>query len=87
VKAIIYEKFGAPEVLKIEEMEIPKPKANEVLIKVYAASINSGDIHMRSGDPFIARLFAGPIKVRSSFVTFDTSKRIFLPLDFGRSIL
>lgn len=64
MKSIIYEKFGSPEVLEIKEVECPEPKDGEVLIKVFAASINSGDLHLRSGDPFIARLFAGPITPR-----------------------
>lgn len=65
MKSIIYDKFGAPEVLKIREEKKPEPKDNEVLIRVHAATINSGDLHMRSGNPFIARLFAGPIIPRN----------------------
>ena len=50
MKAVICEKFGPPEILKVEEIEKPKPKANEVLIRNHASSINTGDILFRNGN-------------------------------------
>lgn len=49
MKAVICEKFGPPEILKVQEIERPKPKENEVLIRNYASSINTGDILFRNG--------------------------------------
>jgi hypothetical protein len=49
MKAVRIHEFGGPEVLKVEEVERPKPQADEVLIKVYATSVNPVDWKIRSG--------------------------------------
>jgi NADPH:quinone reductase-like Zn-dependent oxidoreductase len=48
MKAYICEKYGAPEVLKLAEVENPKPKKNEILIQVVATAVNSGDVRVRA---------------------------------------
>lgn len=62
MKAIVFHKYGSHEALKLEEVEKPTPKDNEVLIKVFAASINSWDWELLQGKPFINRMMFGLLK-------------------------
>ena len=62
MKAIVYTKYGSPDVLQLEDVEKPIPNDDEVLIKVHAASINSWDWDMLTGRPLEYRLFSGILK-------------------------
>jgi NADPH:quinone reductase-like Zn-dependent oxidoreductase len=59
MKAIVYQNFGSPDILRFEEIDKPTPADNEVLIKVRAASVNPLDWKLMKGGPFILRLLLG----------------------------
>jgi NADPH:quinone reductase-like Zn-dependent oxidoreductase len=66
MKAIVYDKYGPPDVLELKEIEKPIPEDNQVLVKVHASSVNYGNLVLLKGEPFLARLFFGPIKPKYS---------------------
>ncbi len=72
MKAIIYTKYGSPDVLHLEEVKKPSPGDNEVLVKVHAASINASDWHYLTADPFPMRLIgAGLFKPKNTILGID----------------
>jgi NADPH:quinone reductase-like Zn-dependent oxidoreductase len=76
LKAIVYTKYGGPEVLQIKEIEKPYPKDNEVLVKVYAVSLNDWDWGLLTGTPFINRLLNGLLKPKKKILGSDIAGRI-----------
>ncbi|MCH8289288.1 MAG: NAD(P)-dependent alcohol dehydrogenase [Candidatus Marinimicrobia bacterium] len=77
MKAIVYTKYGSPDVLELKEVEKPTPKENEVLIKVRAASVNPLDWHYLRGKPLFMRLMgAGLLKPKNKILGVDIAGRV-----------
>lgn len=88
MKAAIYKKYGPPEVLKIMEVEKPHPKANEILVRIHAATVTSGDVRLRGSDfpPLFwlpARLIFGLFKPKKKILGHELSGVIE---DKGRNV-
>ena len=66
MKAIVSTAYGAPDVLQIKEVEKPVPGEKEILIKIHATTVSSGDARMRRADPFVIRLLFGFSKPKKS---------------------
>jgi len=76
MKAMVYTKYGPPDVLELKEVEKPFPKDNEVLIKVHAASVNPAELHLLRADPFFARFYSGLLKPKNTILGADIAGRV-----------
>lgn len=76
MQAIVYTRYGSPDVLQLNEVERPVPARNEVLVKVYAASVNAADLHLLRADPFPIRLMSGLLKPKNTILGGDIAGRV-----------
>ena len=77
MKAIVYEKYGTPEVLQLKDVEKPAPKDDEVLVKVHAASVNYIDWQVLSGESYFLRLTnGGLLKPKHKILGDDIAGRV-----------
>ncbi len=73
MRAVIYEKYGEPDVLHLQEVKSPIPNDNEILIRVHAAVVTNADCAARKGKPFAARLAFGLIKPKNKILGTEFS--------------
>lgn len=73
MKAVVYTQYGGPEMLSLLEVEKPKPKENEVLIHVRAASINDWDLGLLTGDSIVNRAMSGMSKPKLQILGSDVA--------------
>jgi NADPH:quinone reductase-like Zn-dependent oxidoreductase len=59
VRAVVCDRYGPPEVLRIEEAEAPAPSDDEVLVRIHATTVTRTDCHVRAANPFLWRFLAG----------------------------
>ncbi len=59
MRAVVHDKYGPPTVLRLEDVDRPAPKDDEVLIKIHATTVNRSDCGWRGGVPFFSRFFTG----------------------------
>ncbi len=59
MRAVVHDRYGAPDVLRLAEVERPVPKEDQVLVRIHATTLSRTDCGWRSADPFVSRLFTG----------------------------
>ncbi|MDF2036400.1 NAD(P)-dependent alcohol dehydrogenase [Cytobacillus oceanisediminis] len=76
MKAIVYQKYGSPENLRLTDLDKPVPKDHEVLVKVHAASVNYGNLVLLKGKPFLARFAYGLLKPKHTIPGGDIAGQV-----------
>ena len=76
MKAIVYTKYGSPDVLHLEEVEKPTPKDDEVLVKIHAAAVTVGDLIVVKGEPFLVRLMSGLLEPKNKIPGKEMAGRV-----------
>jgi len=76
LKAVVFTKYGPPDVLRLEDVPKPTPGDNEVLVQVRAASVNAADWHIMRADPFMVRLYFGLLKPKHRILGADIAGRV-----------
>ena len=62
MRAVVYDRYGAPDVLRLEDVERPVPKEDEVLVRIHATTVNRSDCGYRGAEPFFTRFFTGLLR-------------------------
>ena len=76
MKAIVYERYGSPDVLNLEEIDRPSVPDDGVLVRVRAASVNPLDWHFMRGEPYLARMAFGMRKPKEKFLGVDLAGHV-----------
>ncbi|HWW09513.1 MAG TPA: NAD(P)-dependent alcohol dehydrogenase, partial [Candidatus Acidoferrales bacterium] len=71
MRAVVHDRYGPPEVLRLEEVERPTPKDDELLVKVHAATVSRTDTGLRSADLFASRLVTGLLRPKRRILGSD----------------
>jgi NADPH:quinone reductase-like Zn-dependent oxidoreductase len=76
MKAFVYERYGPPERLRMAEVDRPAPNADEVLVKVLAASVNAADWHLLRGKPLFSRATLGLLRPKHQILGGDVAGQV-----------
>jgi NADPH:quinone reductase-like Zn-dependent oxidoreductase len=71
VRAVVYDRYGPPDVLRLEEVERPFPEQDEVLVRIHATTVNRTDTGFRSAEFFISRVFTGLLRPKRKILGIE----------------
>ena len=77
MRAVVYDRYGPPGVLRVEEIEQPVPKDDEVLIRVHATTVNRTDCGLRSAEYFISRFMTGLLRPKHKIGGMELAGEVY----------
>jgi NADPH:quinone reductase-like Zn-dependent oxidoreductase len=76
MRAVVFDGYGPPDVLRLEDVERPEPKDDEVRVRVHATTVSRTDCALRAGEPFISRLVTGLRRPKRKILGSDLAGQI-----------
>jgi NADPH:quinone reductase-like Zn-dependent oxidoreductase len=71
MRAVVYDRYGPPEVLRVEDVERPAPRGDEVLVKIHATTVTRTDCGVRGARPFFVRFFTGLLRPKRNIIGME----------------
>jgi NADPH:quinone reductase-like Zn-dependent oxidoreductase len=76
MRAVVHDRYGPPEVLRLEDVERPVPKDDEVLVGIHATTVSRTDCALRAGEPFISRFVTGLVRPKRKILGSDLAGEV-----------
>ncbi len=76
MRAVVHDRYGGPEVLRLEEVERPAPGDDEVLVRIHATTVTRTDCGLRSADYVISRFFTGLLRPKRKILGFELAGEV-----------
>src|SRR2546423_7813608 len=76
MKAVVHDRYGPPDVLRLEDVERPVPEDDEVLVRIHATTVNRTDCGWRSARPFFIRYFLGLLRPKRKILGMELAGEV-----------
>lgn len=76
MRAVVFDRYGPPEVLRLEEVERPVPNEDQVLVRIHATTVNRTDCGWRGAEPFFVRIFTGLLRPKQNVLGMELAGEV-----------
>ena len=76
MKAVVHDRYGTPDVLRLADVKRPVPEEDEVLVRIHATTVTRTDCHIRAAKPFLWRFFAGFLRPKRKILGLELAGEV-----------